>query len=133
MKKNNIVLASLVLLIGFSVPVFSETTTYIGKAILSGGDKPLAFLVEEMNVIVYVESDGRHISAIDTSGKILWTKDPVIDEGLKEYRVKEPKIVRLGKPLEWMKPYAKRLDKKNLPIRQIQYGFQKTEPNHLIS
>ena len=48
-------------------------------------------------VIYYVESDGRHVSAIDPDGKILWNVDPFMDAGLKPYRFPKPVIVYVGK------------------------------------
>ena len=48
-------------------------------------------------VIYYVESDGRHVSAIDVDGKILWNVDPFVDAGMKPYRLPNPVIVYIGK------------------------------------
>ena len=48
-------------------------------------------------VIYYVESDGRHVSAIDPDGKILWNVDPFVDAGLKPYRLSKPLIVYISK------------------------------------
>jgi hypothetical protein len=63
---------------------------------------PLVYRSPESGVLVYVESDRRHVSAIDPKGKILWCRDPFVDAGLTPYRVKAPIIARLGAPHEWM-------------------------------
>jgi hypothetical protein len=63
---------------------------------------PLIYKSGESGILFYVESDGRHVSAIDPEGKILWCRDPFIDAGLKPYRVEKPLIVRIGTPAEWM-------------------------------
>lgn len=54
------------------------------------------------NLIFYVESDGRHVTAIDSKGKVLWTRDPFLDAHLEHYRTEKPQIVYIGAPLEWM-------------------------------
>ena len=43
-------------------------------------------------VIVYVETDGRHVVAISPDGRILWRKDPFVDAGLEPYRMARPTI-----------------------------------------
>lgn len=47
-------------------------------------------------VILYVESDARHISAISRTGKLLWTRDPFKDAHLELYRTKHPQIANMG-------------------------------------
>jgi hypothetical protein len=48
------------------------------------------------NVIIYVETDGRHVVAISPDGKILWRKDPFVDAGLEPYRQPRPTINFVG-------------------------------------
>jgi hypothetical protein len=48
------------------------------------------------NVIIYVETDGRHVVAISPDGKILWRKDPFVDAGLQPYRMPRPTIALVG-------------------------------------
>lgn len=43
-------------------------------------------------ITYYLESDGRHVSAISPDGKILWQRDPFNDAGLWPYRVSKPVI-----------------------------------------
>ena len=45
----------------------------------------------------HVESDGRHITAIDADGKILWRRDPFVDRKLEPYRSAKPVIVYIGR------------------------------------
>jgi hypothetical protein len=47
-------------------------------------------------IIIYVETDGRHVVAISPEGKILWRKDPFIDAGLMPYRMARPTISFIG-------------------------------------
>jgi hypothetical protein len=48
------------------------------------------------NVIIYVETDGRHVVAISPDGRILWRKNPFVDAGLEPYREPRPTIVYVG-------------------------------------
>jgi len=54
-------------------------------------------------VILYVETDGRHVAAISPGGKLLWRKDPFIDAGMQPYRVARPTISYIG-PSRWTPP-----------------------------
>jgi hypothetical protein len=53
---------------------------------------------------VYVETDGRHVSAISFDGRVLWTRIPVVDVHLKPWPPggTEPKISYIGGP--WIAP-----------------------------
>jgi hypothetical protein len=48
------------------------------------------------NVIIYVETDGRHVVAISPGGRILWRKNPFVDAGLEPYRGPHPTIDFVG-------------------------------------
>jgi hypothetical protein len=48
------------------------------------------------NVIIYVETDGRHVVAISQDGRILWRRDPFVDAGLEPYRGPHPTIIFVG-------------------------------------
>lgn len=48
------------------------------------------------NVIVYVETDGRHVVGIGPDGRMLWRKDPFVDAGLQPYRMARPTISYVG-------------------------------------
>ena len=43
-------------------------------------------------IIYYLESDGRHVSAISPDGKLLWSRDPFVDKKLSPYRTPLPII-----------------------------------------
>jgi len=43
-------------------------------------------------IIYYLESDGRHVSAISPDGKLLWSRDPFVDKKLGPYRTPWPII-----------------------------------------
>jgi hypothetical protein len=51
---------------------------------------------QHSGIILYVESDARHISAISRAGKLLWTRDPFKDAHLEFYRTKHPQVADLG-------------------------------------
>jgi hypothetical protein len=47
-------------------------------------------------VIIYVETDGRHVAAISPDGKLLWRKDPFVDAKMQPYRLARPTISSIG-------------------------------------
>ena len=77
-----------------------QQTTYVNSAKTFCG--PLTYKDPHTNVVYYVESDGRHVSAIRDDGTILWNRNPFDDAGLEPYRVENPKIACITAPLEWM-------------------------------
>jgi hypothetical protein len=72
-----------------------ETRTYLNRARTFRG--PIAYADAALKTVFYVESDGRHVSAIGFDGKVLWTRDPFADAKLEAYRVADPRIVRIGR------------------------------------
>jgi hypothetical protein len=44
----------------------------------------------------YVESDGRHLAAIDSDGNLLWVRNPFEDQNLCPYRTARPVIRSLA-------------------------------------
>jgi len=68
---------------------------------------PVAYVDKKLHLVVYAETDGKHLSAIDFEGRVLWTSSPFADAHLKPYRVSEPRIVHLYAPLPWMLEGAK--------------------------
>jgi len=46
----------------------------------------------------YVESDGRHLAAIDREGRLLWVRNPFVDSDLCPYRSAHPFIHWIGAP-----------------------------------
>jgi hypothetical protein len=53
---------------------------------------PKALVDPVSKITFYLESDGRHISAIAPDGKVLWTHDPFVDSKLTPYRLPRPLI-----------------------------------------
>ena len=47
---------------------------------------PYTFRDADSGIVFYVESDGRHVSAISPEGKILWSRDPFLDAHLEQDR-----------------------------------------------
>jgi len=57
---------------------------------------PQSYKDLKSNILFYVESDGRHVVAIDESGKILWHRNPFVEAKLEPYRIDHPVIVYIG-------------------------------------
>jgi hypothetical protein len=95
------VLIGIVTLLPFAADrLCGQTTTYVDAPKAFRG--PLTYRDSASQTIYYVESDGRHVSAINKEGKILWHKNPFVDAGLKPYRVERPVIVNIGPAQKWM-------------------------------
>ncbi len=77
----------------------SQTSSYFDTAPPFRG--PQTYKDAESGTTFYVESDGRHVSAIDKEGKILWNRNPFVDGKLQPYRFKIPVIVFIGEPSKW--------------------------------
>lgn len=69
---------------------------YFGKAVPPA--PPSVYHDAESGITFYVESDGRHVTAIDASGKIVWTRNPFVDANMCPYRSAHPYISWLGAP-----------------------------------
>jgi hypothetical protein len=69
---------------------------------------PVAYVDKKLQLVVYAETDGKHLSAIDFDGRVLWTRSPFVDAHLKPYRVAEPRIIHVYSPLPWMLEGAKK-------------------------
>jgi hypothetical protein len=54
--------------------------------------KPFTFKDPRTSISFYVESDGRHLAAIDSVGKLLWVRNPFEDSHLCPYRNPRPSI-----------------------------------------
>jgi hypothetical protein len=89
------------------VTISSAAQTYIGHATLPYHG-PVAYADKKLKIVFYAESDGRHLSAIDFDGRVLWTRIPFVDAHLKPYRVAAPRIIDIYPPLPWMVAGQKR-------------------------
>jgi hypothetical protein len=56
----------------------------------------LVYQDPETKIIIYVETDGRHVAAISTDGRLLWRKDPFVDAKMEPYREARPTIAAIG-------------------------------------
>ena len=73
--------------------------------------KPILFKDPRTAFSFYVESDGRHIAAFDSSGVLIWVRNPFEEARLCPYRTPRPIIVGLeGRELSEI--YAKRIGAK---------------------
>jgi hypothetical protein len=62
----------------------------------NGYKTPLVYKDSISGIVFLVESDRRHVDAIDKSGKLLWSRDPFVENHLKPYRVPKPLIKYIG-------------------------------------
>jgi hypothetical protein len=58
--------------------------------------KPLAYRDKQTNILLYVESDGRHLAAVSSEGALLWVRDPFAERNLCPYRSARPIVVYVG-------------------------------------
>lgn len=56
---------------------------------------PFSFFDQATRIVLYVESDGRHVAAIDSTGKVVWVRDPFVEAHFCPYRVSKPMIVSI--------------------------------------
>lgn len=75
----------------------AQESTYVGHY-LEPFPGPQAYKDPNSGTVLYVESDGRHVAAISSDGKLLWNRDPHEDAHLDSYRTKNPQIVYIGPP-----------------------------------
>ena len=73
-----------------------RTTTYTGRY-LTHFPGPQVYKDATSKTLFYVESDGRHVVAISSAGKLLWIKDPVKDAHLPTYRTEKSQIIFIGR------------------------------------
>jgi len=62
--------------------------------------KPIAYLDKLTDILLYVETDGRHLAAVNPKGELLWVRDPFVDGNLCPYRSSRPIMVYVG-PTSW--------------------------------
>lgn len=58
--------------------------------------KPMAYKDSRTFISFYVESDGRHMAAMDPDGNLLWVRNPFEDQNLCPYRNARPVISSLA-------------------------------------
>jgi hypothetical protein len=76
-------------------PASTNTQTgYVYQPVLNQDFVVPKVLVDPRTKISYfLDSDGRHISAIDPAAKLLWRADPFVDSKLESYRNSHPIIL----------------------------------------
>jgi len=72
-----------------------ESSTYIARY-LTPFPVPQVYKDPNSGTIFYVESDGQHVAAISSGGKLMWNKDPFKDGHLQFYRTQRSQIVYIG-------------------------------------
>jgi hypothetical protein len=61
---------------------------------------PVCFTVQDAKVKICSDSGGRLVTATDLSGKILWQRDPFVENRMRPYRNDFPRITWIGQ-LSW--------------------------------
>jgi hypothetical protein len=61
--------------------------------------KPFTYKDPKTGILLYVESDNRHVTAIDPDGKILWERDIIKEENISQNYRKDPITVYYLGPL----------------------------------
>jgi hypothetical protein len=123
-----------VLLITLCLLCFStaqETGTYTRTYVthyLETFPGPQVYKDMHSGTTLYVETDGRHVAAISSDGKLLWTKDPYKDAHIPSYRTENPQIVYIGsvsKSIPDARPFAGRKPDKFVAItfNNSQFGL----------
>ena len=93
------------------IVLLAAVATVFGGSVIRADDpsgakplsnKPLTFKDGETGIILYVESDGRHVAAIDRNGVILWHRNPFEEKGTKPYRKSRPVIARVAPATDGM-------------------------------
>jgi hypothetical protein len=89
----------LLIFLASQLPGVAQTThTYVGHySYPSSGSE--VYKDPKSGVLIYVETDGRHLAAISPGGKLLWSRDPFKD--LPYYRMKDPQVAGLGPISRW--------------------------------
>ena len=64
--------------------------SFVGLAQFAPFKGPQTYQDPRTGIILYLESDGRHIAAISRDGKLLWARDPFADSHLPFYRTNKP-------------------------------------------
>lgn len=100
-----------------------DTTTYVGHY-LRTFPGPQVYKDSQTGTALYVETDGRHVAAISSDGRLLWNRDPFKDAHLEFYRTKNPQIVYIG-PVSESTPHAGRKPDKFVAItfNNSQFGL----------
>jgi hypothetical protein len=123
-----------VLLITLSLLCFTtaqKTRTYTRTYVthyLEDFPGPQVYKDMHSGTTLYVETDGRHVSAISGEGKLLWTKDPYKDGNIPPYRTEKPQIVYIGSVAQSIpdaRPFAGRSPDKFVAItfNNSQFGL----------
>src|SRR5580700_11585991 len=81
----------------------AQEQAYIGR-FLTDFPGPQVCKDPTTGTLLYVESDGRHVTAISCDGKLLWSKDPFKDAHLPFYRTEKPQIVYIGPAPKGVRP-----------------------------
>lgn len=89
----------------------------------AGQFKARTYLDPQTKTVLYVETDGRHLSAIGPDGNLLWTRNPYVDTGSHYYRRKEV-ITYLG-PLS--AEYNRLMKKQNIAGPFIGIAFDSSQ------
>jgi hypothetical protein len=81
-----------------------KTVTYVAHY-LEPFPGPQAYKDVRSGTLLYLETDGRHVAAISSEGKLLWNREPHKDASVPTYRTDNPQIYYVGKPSRSLSGY----------------------------
>lgn len=73
-----------------------------GELPVPPAERALSFREGHTGVVVYAESDCRHVAAVGGDGTVLWRRDLPAEAGVRPGRADvSPAVTHLGAPLDW--------------------------------
>jgi hypothetical protein len=86
----------------------------------------LSYQDSQTNIVLNVEGDGRHLTAVNSGGQLLWRRDPFVDRNLCPYRTARPIVVYVG-PLRWSGDEADVLRRLKISTHLVEIRFDSSQ------
>lgn len=83
---------------------------------------PVSFRDNQTGILLYVETDGRHLAALGADGKLLWVRNPFEDSKSCPYRTIRPKLVGIAPLPPALERQAMYYMKRNGPFVEIAFN-----------
>jgi hypothetical protein len=84
--------------------------------------KPVSFRDNQTGILLYVETDGRHLAALGADGKLLWVRNPFEDSKSCPYRTIRPKLIGIAPLPPALERQAMYYMKRNGPFVEIAFN-----------
>jgi hypothetical protein len=92
--------------------------------------KPFTYKDPRTSIVLYVETDGKHVAAIDAEGKLLWVRSPLKEAGFDGPETKTPVIdglkgAELPPPqyMKWLQQHGFKIDHAHIRITFADRSF----------